>query len=192
MHSPPLSDRHPNSPSSSVARRYGTKPQLCTPIISAVLTLCQSLNWAASSATLYNGVCIHPLSAPPLNPFTFLPNGPGPLSPFLFINLDFLVLAERVPNTLFAGQFLRQASIGQSIIQSLLTSMIINSILLTLLPGLAIATNDWSKPCTSGSCSYESGDGINTAWSNLVIVRSPCGTPFRPSPLIRMPLLPTP
>jgi hypothetical protein len=47
--------------------------------------------------------------------------------------------------------------------------MLFNSILLALLPGLAIAANDWSKPCTSGTCSYESGDGTNTAWSNLVI-----------------------
>jgi len=47
--------------------------------------------------------------------------------------------------------------------------MLFNLILLAFLPALAFAANDWSKPCTSGTCSYESGDGTNTAWSNLVI-----------------------
>jgi hypothetical protein len=43
-----------------------------------------------------------------------------------------------------------------------------SSLLLFLLPS-ALAANDWSKPCTSGSCSYEAGDGVKSAWSALYI-----------------------
>lgn len=103
MHSPPLSDRHTNSPSSSVARRFGTKPQLCTPIISAVLTLCQSLNWAASSATLYNSVCIHPLPAPPLSPFPFLPQRPRPAFSFSVHQFRFPSTCRASPEHSFCG-----------------------------------------------------------------------------------------
>jgi len=36
--------------------------------------------------------------------------------------------------------------------------------------GLAFAANDWSKACTNNACSYESGDGVTTAWSAIDIV----------------------
>jgi hypothetical protein len=38
-----------------------------------------------------------------------------------------------------------------------------------LLPTTTYAANDWSKACTSGSCSWDTGDGIETAWSTIAI-----------------------
>ena len=93
----------------------------------------------------------------------------------LYISLHFFLLAERV-------HFLRRASISFVPPRSWITvdpyllDMLFNSIFLAFLPALVFAANDWSKPCATGTCSYESGDGTNTAWSNLVIVRSFCGS----------------
>ncbi|KAH7097314.1 hypothetical protein BKA62DRAFT_643487 [Auriculariales sp. MPI-PUGE-AT-0066] len=39
--------------------------------------------------------------------------------------------------------------------------------------GLALAGNDWSKACLNGKCSYEGGDGVNSAWSTLDLKASP-------------------
>jgi hypothetical protein len=88
--------------------------------------------------------------------------------------LSHIPLAERVLHSFWGFIFFGQAQSLSFFFTSrpLLVEMLFNSILLTLLPALALAANDWSKPCTSGTCSYESGDGKNTAWSNLVIVRS--------------------
>ena len=125
---------------------------------------------------VYNGLCIHYLRHP-LSPLPFSVNGPGPLSTFV-PPFTFPCTCRASPKLFFGGHFSfdKLQYNPPFTVQSLLTSMLTNSILLALLPSLAVAANDWSKPCTSGTCSYESGDGINTAWSNLVIVRSPCGT----------------
>ena len=48
--------------------------------------------------------------------------------------------------------------------------MISSKFLLFALLAPALAANDWSKPCTSGSCCYEAGDGVNAPWSTLVLV----------------------
>lgn len=42
--------------------------------------------------------------------------------------------------------------------------------LLFLQPLLVNAGNDWTNACV-GSCSYEAGDGLNKAWSTILIVR---------------------
>ena len=42
-------------------------------------------------------------------------------------------------------------------------------LLLPLYPIVSNAANDWSKAC-AGSCAYESGDGINTAWGSILLV----------------------
>ena len=42
--------------------------------------------------------------------------------------------------------------------------------LAAFLAPVAYGKNDWSKPCTSGACSYESGDGVNKAYSAMTIV----------------------
>ena len=44
--------------------------------------------------------------------------------------------------------------------------------LAAFLAPVAYGKNDWSKPCTSGACSYESGDGVNKAYSAMTIVSS--------------------
>ncbi|EJD39488.1 hypothetical protein AURDEDRAFT_153822 [Auricularia subglabra TFB-10046 SS5] len=36
-----------------------------------------------------------------------------------------------------------------------------------LAASLALAKNDWAVPCTSGACSYDTGDGVNTAWASI-------------------------
>ena len=33
------------------------------------------------------------------------------------------------------------------------------------------AANDWSVPCVSGSCSWDTGDGNTTAYSSMTLVR---------------------
>lgn len=32
---------------------------------------------------------------------------------------------------------------------------------------IVLAANDWNTPCTSGKCSFESGDGVNSAWAAI-------------------------
>lgn len=41
------------------------------------------------------------------------------------------------------------------------------------LSATVLAENDWSKPCTSGTCSYETGDGVKTAWASISVVSQP-------------------
>ncbi|EJD42530.1 hypothetical protein AURDEDRAFT_145708 [Auricularia subglabra TFB-10046 SS5] len=43
------------------------------------------------------------------------------------------------------------------------------ALLVALLPVLARGANDWSKPCVTGRCEYDSGDGVNTAYSSLTL-----------------------
>ncbi|KIM27844.1 hypothetical protein M408DRAFT_329777 [Serendipita vermifera MAFF 305830] len=48
----------------------------------------------------------------------------------------------------------------------------LSSALLFLYPILTNAANDWSVACV-GSCSYETGDGVNTAWGSILLDGSP-------------------
>ena len=41
-----------------------------------------------------------------------------------------------------------------------------------LLAPVVYGKNNWAKPCTSGTCSYEGGDGVNKAYSAMTIVCS--------------------
>jgi hypothetical protein len=38
-----------------------------------------------------------------------------------------------------------------------------------LLPATTWAANDWKVPCTSGVCSWDTGNGVDTAWSTIHI-----------------------
>ena len=40
-----------------------------------------------------------------------------------------------------------------------------------LTPVYILAANDWSVPCVSGSCTWDTGDGKTTAYSSMAIVR---------------------
>ncbi|KAF8588352.1 hypothetical protein K439DRAFT_1629802 [Ramaria rubella] len=43
------------------------------------------------------------------------------------------------------------------------------SVLFVLAPACVRAVNDWSVPCVSGSCSWDTGDGKTTAYSSMAI-----------------------
>lgn len=49
--------------------------------------------------------------------------------------------------------------------------MVEKLLLFSVLPLVVQAANDWSKPCVAGTCSYDAGDGISTAYSSLILVR---------------------
>ncbi|KZW02320.1 hypothetical protein EXIGLDRAFT_829503 [Exidia glandulosa HHB12029] len=42
-------------------------------------------------------------------------------------------------------------------------------ILSSVLFATALALNDWSVPCTSGTCSYDTGDGVTTSWTTITL-----------------------
>lgn len=45
------------------------------------------------------------------------------------------------------------------------------SVVLVLGVPYVLAVNDWDTACLSGSCTYEAGDGVTSAFSLLAIVR---------------------
>jgi len=47
----------------------------------------------------------------------------------------------------------------------------VSAIIFALLAsGYVQAANDWSVPCTDGTCSWDTGDGVTTAFSSMAIV----------------------